>query len=321
MTRSPSILVIVAIAAAHMPSAMAQPAAARGHSKQPTPKELDEARAHFKAAEAAKAGGEYQTAAVEYLAAYQLFEEPEFFFDTAEVYRLGGDEQNALTYYEKYLEIDPGGRGAAIARSSADQLRRQIATRQDTARRARDEDGGRKADGADSKANDGAGGKTDDGAGRKVDNGAGRMADDGAGRKADDGAGRKADDAAGHPLDDGQATTATRPGHHLRVAGIATGAVGAVALGVGAGFGFKARSLGNELSRASVFDRARYDQGRAAERHFVLCSGLGVAGVVTGAVLYYVGARAEHGAATDAALTLAPIVAPSQLTVTVSGRF
>jgi tetratricopeptide (TPR) repeat protein len=315
MTHSSRMLAVVfAIAAAHTPSAAAPPAAARSHSKQPNPKELDEARAHFKAAEAAKAHGEYQTAAVEYLAAYQLFEEPEFFFDTAEAYRLAGDEQNALTYYEKYLEIDPGGRGAAIARSSADQLRRLIAARQDAARRATDDD-------ARPKADNGAGRKADNGADHKADDDAGRKADDGAGHQADGAAGRKADDAAGHPMAQDRPVIATRPGYRLRVAGIATGALGVGALGVGAGFGLKARSLSNQLSMAGAFDRARYDQGRAAERDFVLCSGVGAAGVVAGAVLYYLGARAEHAAATDAALTLAPVVALSGLTVTLSGRF
>lgn len=264
MTRSPGIFVVVlAIAAAHMACATAQSAR---HSTPPSPKQLDEARAHFKAAEAGKAHGEYQAAAVEYLAAYRLFEHPEFFFDTAEVYRLAGDEQNALTYYEKYLELDPCGRGAAIARSRAGQLHRPIALKQDAACGCRDEGGG---------------------------------------RKADDGTGRKACD------DDG---------HRLRVAGIATGALGVVALGAGAGFGVKAHRVSNELSMAGAFDRRRYDEGRVAEHNFALYSGVGAAGVVAGGVLYYLGARARHATATEA-LTLVPVVAPSSLTVSLSGRF
>src|SRR5262249_12054064 len=73
-------------------AALAATASAQPHPKKtPTPKELDAARAHFRDAEAAKARGDFQTAAVEYLAAYELFEEPEFFFDVAEVYRLAGN--------------------------------------------------------------------------------------------------------------------------------------------------------------------------------------------------------------------------------------
>ena len=54
-------------------SAAAQPAPAP--KKQPTQQDLDRARAHFKAAEAAKAHRDYKTAAAEYLAAYELFED------------------------------------------------------------------------------------------------------------------------------------------------------------------------------------------------------------------------------------------------------
>ena len=65
-------------------------------------------------------------AAVEYLAAYELFQEPAFFYNTAEVYRLAADEKNALVYYQKYLELDPHGKGAASSRAAIDQLRRSI---------------------------------------------------------------------------------------------------------------------------------------------------------------------------------------------------
>lgn len=121
------------------------------------------------------------------------------------------------------------------------------------------------------------------------------------------------------PLTGQRVPIGRKPG--LRIAGIATGALGVVALGVGTGFGLKARSLSNDLSMAGVFDRKRYDEGRAAERDFVLYSGVGAAGVVAGAVLYYLGVRADRAGANDAALTLAPVVAPSRLTVTVSGHF
>src|SRR5262249_9962923 len=81
----------------------------------------------------------YQPAGAEYSAAYELFGEPEFFFDVAEVYKLAGDEASALTYYEKYLELDPRGRGAAVARASSQELRRSIAATEDAARRAEED--------------------------------------------------------------------------------------------------------------------------------------------------------------------------------------
>jgi tetratricopeptide (TPR) repeat protein len=150
MMRSLWIAITVAMLSAHPPHAAAQPAPTAGERPQPSREQIERARAHFKAAEAAKARGDYKTAVVEYLAAYQLFQDPEFFFNTAEVYRLAGSEPTALTYYEKYLELDPGGRGAEAARAQADQLRRSIAARQDAIRREdqarRQADARRKAD-------------------------------------------------------------------------------------------------------------------------------------------------------------------------------
>src|SRR5262249_3959720 len=61
-----------------------------------------------------------------------------------EVYRLAGDEPNAITYYQKYLDVDPNGRGAAAARTAVDELRRSIATKQGVAKRAADDEVQRK---------------------------------------------------------------------------------------------------------------------------------------------------------------------------------
>lgn len=109
-------------------SAVAQPPAAP--NKQPTPAELASARAHFEAAEAAKARRDYKTAAIEYLAAHELYPDPEFFFDIGEVDRLAGDAPGALTAYQKYLDLDPGGRGAEAARTAVEELQRSIAAEQ-----------------------------------------------------------------------------------------------------------------------------------------------------------------------------------------------
>ena len=229
----------------------AAPALAQAPAKKPpSQKQLDQARAHFKAAEAAKAKKDFQTAAVEYLAAYELFEDPEFFFDTAEVYKLAGDEENALTYYEKYLELDPTGRGAASAKTSADELRRSIAAKQDAAKKAADEAAAKKA------------------------------AEDAAAKKA-------ADEAALKKQQDEQKIVApapapSSPGKGLRIGGIASGAVGVVSLGAGVVFGLEAKSISDELSKADAFDPARYQQGKDANRNMYIFTGVGAAALVAG---------------------------------------
>jgi tetratricopeptide (TPR) repeat protein len=259
----------------------------------PTQKQLDEARKHFKAAEAAKARGEYQTAAVEYLAAYELFQEPAFFFDTAEVYRLAGDEKNAITYYEKYLELDPSGQGAAGAREALDKLRHSVAAKEDAAKAKAAED-------------------------------AAKAADAGKGKET----GKPALVGPAHPAtpgpDAGVTTTATPPGRTLRIAGLATAGAGVIVLGAGIYFGLHAKSLSNDAAGWDTFDQGKYDDGKAANRNMYIFTGIGAAAVIGGGVLYYLGHSAgKSGAAAEAgdAVTFAPIVGPSQITFAASGRF
>jgi tetratricopeptide (TPR) repeat protein len=115
--------------------------------KKPTETEIAQARKHFETAEQAKERGEYQTAAREYLLAYERLPEPEFLYNAGEVYRLAGDKQRALSHYRKYLELDPQGRGAASARVASEELGREIAADEEAARRrAAAEEARRKAE-------------------------------------------------------------------------------------------------------------------------------------------------------------------------------
>jgi tetratricopeptide (TPR) repeat protein len=272
-TRSLWILAAAAAAAlcVFAPSAEAQPPQAT--SKQPTQQQLDQARVHFEAAEIAKSRREYQTAAVEYLAAYELFQHPEFFYNVAEVYRLAGDEQNALTYYDKYLQIDPNGRGVSTARGYADLLRRSIAARQDALARAaaaleasREEERRRIA------------------------------------------AAKITSEPARHP---------EQPGRGMRIAGIASGGAGVVSLGVGVLFGFKMQSIEDEIAKDPVYRPSRYGEGDAAERNMFLFTGAGVAAIVTGGVLYYLGHReAKSAERSTRAVAFTPVVGSGQIAFT-----
>lgn len=289
--RSLALLVIGSLAT----SVGAQPASAP--KKQPTQQELDRARAHFKAAEAAKARRDYKTAATEYLAAYELFEDPEFFFDIGEVYRLAGDEPSALTYYQKYLALDPNGRGASAARAAVDELQRSIAAKQDAAKRTADEEATRRA--ADEEAK--------------------RQAAQASQRKADE---ATANHAAAAHTNPSPGSAPSAPGRGLRIAGLATGGAGVLALGVGVVFGLRAKGISDETSRWDRFDQARYDQGKAAERDMFILTGIGAAGLVAGGVLYYLGHRAEladDGA--RPAVTFAPAIGHGEIAFTAGGSF
>lgn len=296
-------------------SAEAQPAPTP--KKRPTQQELDRARAHFKAAEATKLSHDYKTAAIEYLAAYELFEDPEFFFDVGEVYRLAGDEPNALTYYQKYLRLDPNGRGAPAARIAVNELQRSMAAKQDATKRTPGEGIAKRA--------------ADDAAKLPPDADVARgAADEETNHKAAQEAKRRAEeDVANHAVDE---AVHTRPspglapsgsgGRGLRIAGLAAGGTGVVALGIGVAFGLRARGISDEISRWDRFDQARYDQGKAAERNMFILTSIGAAGLVTGGVLYYLGHRA--GVADDDArsvVTFVPAIGQGAIAFTAGGSF
>lgn len=293
-TRPLALLVIGSLAT----SADAQPAPTP--KKRPTQQELDRAHAHFKAAEAAKARHDYNTAAIEYLAAHELFEDPEFFFDIGEVYWLAGDESNALTYYQRYLELDPSGRGAPAARTAVDGLRRSIAVKQDAAKHNAEQDAARRAGDKDAKH---------------------KTAQE-ATRKPDEGARDHSVNAAMHPAPSPVLAPSVPGGRGRRIAGLATGGVGVVALGVGVVFGLRAKGISDETARWDQFDQARYEQGKAAERNMSILTGIGAAGLVIGGFLYYLGHRAAT-TADDArpAVTFVPAIGHGEIAFTAGGSF
>jgi len=282
---------IVALASAAPPRARCGPAPSAPSKQAPTAADLASARAHFRDAEAAKARGDYKLAAVEYLAAYELFEEPEFFFDVAEVYRLAGDEPNALTYYERYLQLEPHGRGAPAARAAADALRRSIAVEEDAARRAAE-----------------------------------KAARDAAALAAERAGARPAHPSQPTPAPPPTMTpepVAGSPagGRGLRIAGIASGGAGVVLIGAGVVFGLRARAVADEASGWTTFDPHRYDQGQAAQRDMFVLTGAGAAALVAGGVLYYLGHRAGERRGGDPKLTFTPSIDGSTFAFTVAGRF
>lgn len=84
---------------------------------------------HVEKGDRFKEAGEYEKAALEYEKAYELVPHPLLFFNLAQVYRLGGDDEKALDYYQRYLDAEPDGRAAPQAREQVEKLRAQIEAR------------------------------------------------------------------------------------------------------------------------------------------------------------------------------------------------
>jgi len=83
----------------------------------------------------------------------------------------------------------------------------------------------------------------------------------------------------------------------LRYVGLATVGLGVVAAAAGIKFGLDARGASNVLSTHTGpwthDDEIRFENGRTANRNMYIAYGVGAGLVVTGGVLYYLGARAH----------------------------
>lgn len=87
----------------------------------------------------------------------------------------------------------------------------------------------------------------------------------------------------------------------LRIAGIATAAVGVAALAGGLVMGLRARSLSDEITADAsdpinpTYSRSKYDSGQRAETLQWVGYGVGGAALLGGGLLYYLGTRSAAG--------------------------
>jgi hypothetical protein len=74
------------------------------------------AKAHFERGQTLSTEGRLAEARAEFVAGFDLSRRPAFLFNAAECSRLLGDAESAGTDYRRYLELEPDGKLAAIAR-------------------------------------------------------------------------------------------------------------------------------------------------------------------------------------------------------------
>src|SRR5262252_8044490 len=92
----------------------------------PTEAQKKEAKAHFEQGRSFYDAGAYDDALREYQAAYKLMPAPQFLFNIAQCYRLKGDKQNAIDYYQKFLDKAPDSPVADEARDYIAKLKLQM---------------------------------------------------------------------------------------------------------------------------------------------------------------------------------------------------
>jgi hypothetical protein len=99
------------------------------------------------------------------------------------------------------------------------------------------------------------------------------------------------------------------PGRRLRRSGLASGVTGLAVIGLGVGLGLRGRAI--EREERQRFDdtqtsSSRYQSGERLEQLSWISYATGAAAVGTGAVLYFLGARARH----EPTVALLPTIGP-----------
>jgi len=92
------------------------------------------AEQRFNEADKAYKAGDYPTAVKGFLEAYQLVPTNPLLFNIGQAYRLSGEKEKALSYYEKYVSFEPGGAQVPEAKDHIQKLREEL----ETARRDQD---------------------------------------------------------------------------------------------------------------------------------------------------------------------------------------
>lgn len=119
------VVIGAGVAAAVMlrgPVAGAQPAP-------PSPQDVAAASKLVDEAEAAVAAKDHDKAVDLYRRAYDLTQHPLMIFNIAQTYRLAEKLEQALQFYERYLQLDPGGSQAATAQVYLTEIKATLASR------------------------------------------------------------------------------------------------------------------------------------------------------------------------------------------------
>lgn len=239
----------------------------------PSPAALEQAKQHYKQADADEKVGAYDDAIREFSAAYEAAPLPAFLFNLAHCYRLKGDNQNALVYYEKFLALAPN------TPPFSDQARQQVAHLKLLDETARAEEAKRQAEEARRQAEE---------ASQRAEREARQRAEADAARQAAEAQARRVIAPRPESPSPVAAAVTTPPSPSQHRAGIALLAAGGAALvggvtllalaTVGAGGVNDVSDLTNRDSRISTVQGERIGGGVAL--------GVGAAALAAGVVLY-----------------------------------
>jgi tetratricopeptide (TPR) repeat protein len=266
---------------------------------------------------AAQEAGDYDAAIAFYSKAHQLTLHPVLLFNIAQAHRLAGRIDQALGLYQKYLDEDPKGAQAKTARDLVVELKArkaEEARRADDARKledARRAEEARRADEARrvEEARSAEVARTVEAARVEQARKAEQMRKTEPPRQAD----------ATPAVAAATSTSQPSPGRNLRIAGLLSGGAAAIAFSVGIGFGLRAQSIEDELSRPMApYSRDREAEGERANQ--IAITGYATSGVLLalGATLYLIGNRRDSA---EQAIAIAPVVSEQLAGLVISGSF
>lgn len=230
----------------------------------------DDAKKHFAAGKKHHDASQWDAAVAEYLAAYQLDPNPAFLFNLGQVYRLKGDREKAVEYYQRYLEAAPSAKGSEEARTYATKLKAELDAEAAAAREKAEAEARRAAEEAQRTAQ------------RE------REAEEAQRLKLE---AERRDAESARAAAAAQRQSAERK---LRIAGIASAAVGVVSIGLGVKFGLDAQSREKQVSDPALtkwstqLDQA-VDDGQTKALAMGVCVAVGSVLVAAGGVLLGLG--------------------------------
>ena len=246
------------------------------------------ARDHYIKGTRAYELGLYDEAIAEYMAAYKSKDDPALLFNLGQAHRLAGHAAEALRFYKTYLSKLPEAANRADVESKLRELKDLV----DKQRQAQAEPPA--VPGASNPASSGT-----------VAPGPPAVAP----VPTDVGVG--GNQAASAVVEEAPLERVSL-GRGKKLAGIVTAAGGLALVGTGIAFGVLAKQAGDQLTQLDqsrgVFDPSKESAGRRDQVLEGVFIGVGAAAVVTGAILYVVGARAGRDNAPQA-ITLSPAVA------------
>lgn len=261
------------------------------------------AEQHFIRGNTAYNLGQFDEAIVHFTKAYEAWQQPEFLYNIAQSYRLARNCKQALHFYKRFRSLKDGDRANPLSPKKREEVDRFISQLTECAA---------KADTSASVQPDTV---------VRPDNGAQVT--------------KPAMSAAEQPLsatdreesDDGDdELPPTRSGRSMKVAGLVTAGAGVGLVITGAVFGMMASSAQSDVEKAvengAPFDPELDAAGRRNAKISVVTLGVGAAAVVTGGVLYFLGARsAKPTSSAEASLRILPTVSAETAGFTLDVRY